>query len=105
MRSGVTSKPVQRVITRILAGGDSVYWKVWEFPDETNKEQARTVIHDARLEKGTEGGAEGMTSVTTRATEMRLGANGDQAYRFGAYFSFSFVHVTPITSTSYMRAW
>jgi len=72
-----------------------MYWKVWEHLNEASKEEARTVIHDAASEKGNEG----KTSVTARATETCLEANGDQTYRIDAYFFFSFGRVIPITST------
>jgi len=73
--------------------------------DETDKDNARTEMQDAHLERQAEGSSQGHDTQRERATMMCLGANGDQVYKRGVYFSFSCLHVTPITSTSYMRTW
>ena len=78
---------------------------MWEFMGETDKDNARTAMHDARLESAEENFDKGRTTVTERASLMCLGANGVQMYIRGVYFSFSCVHVTPITTTSYTRTW
>ena len=68
-----------------------MYWKVWELLPEESKDEARTAMHAAALDARVKGAKESKVVVTDRATKMRLGDNGLQAYHLGApVFPYTF---------------
>ena len=67
-----------------MTGGGPVYFQVWEYLDESMKEEVRREMEEVSHDVSVETAKENTTVVTKRTADMQLGENDYQLYRLGA---------------------